>query len=353
VTRHSRSAGQPWQARGMVPRDPIPLRPDVNAIRDSAVATLVREAIVHGRNALGERITRAAVNPMATTSASAAAFSQVTAAFLATLVPYSAAADVLERGLNLRFDGSGSISLPAIALGTASFVGEGLAFPVKKFTTSPGVTLHPFKLGTITSLTGEMLRNSNAESIVKQALIDSAAPALDAALFSNAAGVPELRPPGLLNGLTPLTPAAPGAKDEAMRSDLIALASAVSVVAGKSSLAFVMHPAQAVAVNLRSLREFSYIVLPSNALAAGTVIALAVNALVSAVGEAPALDASKEAVVHEEDSTPAAIVTPLGTMASPLRSYFQTDSVGLRLKWPLSWAVRDSRGVAYLTGANW
>jgi hypothetical protein len=40
-------------------------------------------------------------------------------------------------------------------------------------------------------------------------------------------------------------------------------------------------------------------------------------------------------------------------MASPLRSYFQTDSVGLRLKWPLSWAVRDSRGVAYLTGANW
>jgi hypothetical protein len=36
-----------------------------------------------------------------------------------------------------------------------------------------------------------------------------------------------------------------------------------------------------------------------------------------------------------------------------IRSYFQTDSVGLKLRWPISWALRDPRGVAFLTGANW
>jgi hypothetical protein len=150
-----------------------------------------------------------------------------------------------------------------------------------------------------------------------------------------------------------LTPTAPGAKDEAMKTDLVALASAVSVVAGKSSIVFVMHPAQAVAVGLRSLGAFTYNVLPSNALAAGTVIALAVNALASAVGDAPALEHTTEGVVHEEDANAAAIVTPAGTMAMPVRSYFQTDSIGLKLRWPVSWTLRDVRGVAYLTGANW
>jgi hypothetical protein len=269
------------------------------------------------------------------------------------LVPFSAAADVLKRGLSLRFDGSGAISLPAISFGTATFVGEGLAFPVRQFTAEAGVTLHPFKLGTTTSLTGEMLRNNNAEAVVKQALRDSVGPSLDAVLFSNAAGVPELRPPGLLNGIAALTPSAATTKGDAMVEDLVALASAVSVVAGKSFIVFVMNPAQAIALGLRSLGAFTYDVLPSSTVTAGTVIALAVNALASAVGEAPALDASKEAVVHEEDASPAAIVTPAGTMASPLRSYFQTDSIGLRLKWPVSWALRDARAVAWMSGVTW
>jgi hypothetical protein len=42
-----------------------------------------------------------------------------------------------------------------------------------------------------------------------------------------------------------------------------------------------------------------------------------------------------------------------GVIASPLSSMFQTDSASLRMTWPLSWTLRDSRGVAWLSGANW
>jgi hypothetical protein len=329
----------------------IPLRPDMTAMRDGAVATLVREVILQGRNVLGDRVTRAAVSPTSTTSASALA--QITQAFLATLVPFSAAADLLERGLALSFGGAAAITVPAIVPTTAGFVGEGAPIPMRQYQTNPGVTLRPCKLGTLTSLTGEMMRSSNAEAIVRQALIDSVGPALDGALFSNAAEVLQLRPAGLLAGLTPLTPASPGAKDEAMKTDLVALGSAVSVVAGRSNIVFVMNVAQAIAVGLRSLGTFSYAVLPSNTVAAGTVIAVATNAIASAVESSPTIETSQEAEVHMEDASVAQIVDDAGSVARPVRSFYQTDSVGLKLRWPLSWVVRDARGVAYMTGTNW
>jgi hypothetical protein len=123
--------------------------------------------------------------------------------------------------------------------------------------------------------------------------------------------------------------------------DLAALASAAAPVAGKSSIVFVTHPTQAVAVGLRSLATFAFAVLPSSHVPAKTVIAVASNALASAIGGEPQVDVSQEAVVHSETS-PAAIVTPAGTMATPIRSFYQTDSVGLKMKWPISWAETHS-----------
>jgi hypothetical protein len=39
-----------------------------------------------------------------------------------------------------------------------------------------------------------------------------------------------------------------------------------------------------------------------------------------------------------------------GTMG-PERSVWQTDSVAVKVRWPVSWALRDPRGVAWLTPA--
>jgi Phage capsid family len=330
------------------PRQGIPLRPDWHAQRDATVGALVRSIVGYGRTALAHR---AATAPTMTTDATA--LSQATAAFLSTLVGYSAAADLLQRGIALQFDKAGSISVPGITPGESTFVAEGAPFPVRQLPTTPGATLTPFKFGTLTSLTGEMLRSASAEALIRQALIDSTGPGLDRALFSNAAAVAQTRPAGLLNGITPLTPAPAGAKTEAMNTDLIALGSAVSVVAGKSSVVFVMAAGQAIAIGLRALGAFEYAVLPSSVLAPGTVIAVAVNALASAVEGAPTIETSSEAIGHEEDATAASIVTPGGQTAHPVRSYFQTDSVSLKMRWPISWLLRDPRGVAYMTGVNW
>jgi hypothetical protein len=95
-----------------------------------------------------------------------------------------------------------------------------------------------------------------------------------------------------------------------------------------------------------------FTILVSASLPAGCVVAIAVNALVASV-ELPMIDASQQAIVHEE-TVPAAIVDiGSGVMAHPVRSSFQTDSVVLRLRWPITWALRSPAGVAVVEGATW
>ena len=138
-----------------------------------------------------------------------------------------------------------------------------------------------------------------------------------------------------------------------MVDDLSSLAAAVAPLAGNFQIAIVAAAKQAVAVALRSPKEISYPLLASAALAEGTVIAVALPVLVSAVS-VPTVDASQQAVYHEE-SVPLALSTP-GTpmvVAAPTRSVFQTDTVSLRLRQMISWAVRDSDGIAFMTGVSW
>jgi hypothetical protein len=73
---------------------------------------------------------------------------------------------------------------------------------------------------------------------------------------------------------------------------------------------------------------------------------------VSALEGTPTIDAGREATLHY-DTVPAQIVTAGGVVAAPTRSVFQTDTVALRLRWPISWALRDQRGVAFMQNVNW
>jgi hypothetical protein len=337
---------------------PIPLRPDPAALRRDAVTSLYRALVIAGKQALGDQtarssdpdaqlILKAARSPLSL--ADAPALQTVGVSFLASLTPLSAGAALLGRGISLSFDGETSIAIPSMASGEADFVAEGQPIPVKRFDTATGPRLEPYKMAALASLTGEMMRGSNAEELIRTALSQSAAAGLDKALFSNAAGVPGLKPAGLLNGITPLTATAAGA--DAMLADLSKLAAAVSGVAGNGQIAIVASAAQAVAVGLRSAREIPYSVFASAALVPGTVIAVATPCIVSAVS-VPVVDGSLHAVFHEEDNAPAAIATG-GVMAHPVRSVFQTDSVSLRLRQEVSWALRDADGLAWMSGVNW
>ena len=147
-----------------------------------------------------EYLLRAASSPAAIAAPLwAGELAHVVTIFLPSLAPLSAGVQLLARGLQLSFDGAAAVKLPLISQGQASFVGELKPIPVVQFATSAGVTLTPFKLATITTLTREIMDLSNAEAIVRQALSELVANGLDAALFSAAAGTTD-HPPGLLNG---------------------------------------------------------------------------------------------------------------------------------------------------------
>jgi hypothetical protein len=275
---------------------------------------------------------------------------QTTQAFLASLVGSYAGADVLERGLQLRWDSAASITLPTIGAIAADWVGESQPFPHKQAVTAAGPTVHPYKLGVLTSLTGEMMRSSNAEALVRQVLLESLGPALDSKLFSNAAEVLGTSPAGLLAGVTPITASTATPLTEAMAADLSALAGAVSVVAGKGSVVYVAHPTQAMAVTVRTSGAVE--VLASNSVTAKTVMAIATNAFAVALEDQPQVDASKESSFHR-DTSPLPIVGDTGTVAYPVGSVYQTDSIGLKIRWPISWTIRDSRGVAVVNNVTW
>src|SRR5262249_38102790 len=142
----------------------------------------------------------------------------------------------------------------------------------------------------------------------------SVGPAVDRVLFSANAAATD-RPAGLLNGIAALTPAAPGEKAQAIVDDLQALGLAVAGVAGNGAITLVASPDAAGALRLRLPQTVEWPVLTSAALPARTVIAVAANAIVSAVEGAPTIDASTIAEFHRE-SVPAPIVTSAGTVAT-------------------------------------
>jgi hypothetical protein len=342
---------------GMTRDLPIPLRPDRNAVHRAAVNSIFRACVVAGKQALGDQgarsgdpdaqlILKAARSPLSLNDAPA--LLTVGVSFLASLTPLSAGAALLGRGISLTFGNEAAIALPTMGSGEADFVGEGKPIPVKRFDTSVPALLEPYKLAALATLTGEMLRSTNAEAMIRTALSEAAAAGLDKALFSNAAAVADERPPGLLNGITPLTAAGAGA--DAMVSDLSKLASAVAPLSGNGGIALIASPAQAVAMALRSTRELPWSVFTSASLAPGTVIAVATPTLVSAVS-APAVDASVQTLIHEE--TVPLPINATGVPATPVRSVFQTDATSIRLRQQISWALRDADGVAYMTGVNW
>ena len=344
-------------------RQGIPLRADLGAIHRNNVATLNRACAAHAIAAMThERPERIAsgrwpddvalvplirgATALTTTASAAALVQQIIPSFITSLTPVSAAAALLDKALALRFSGeAGLIHVPTLRPPVAGFVAEGQPIPVAKGLTS-GVILEPKKIAVITTLTREIMATSplNVETMIGAALREAAAVALDLAMFSAAAAVPDVSPPGLLNGIAALTASTATPASEAMVDDLATLAGSILRVGGP--LVFIAAPEQAIAVGLRA-PSFAYPVLPSSALPAGTVIAIAGNALAAAVEVAPDIRASMEATFHEE-TAPAALMTGV-----PVRSLYQTDTLALRMILPCDWGLRSSGGVAWISAATW
>lgn len=348
-------------------------RPDPAAQREAAMGTLVRSLIAAANSKLNPQVTtetfvrrrwgdgelhgiglllRGASAPAMTSTAGwAKELAHTTQAFMEALTPLSAGADLLGRGLQLNFDGPAVISIANVTTPVADFVAQGAPIPVVSGTANVQATLELHKFAEIIVLTHEVVKSSNGEALVQQAMLNSMGPSLDRRLFDSNAAVADLRPAGLLFGKTALTPSADTDKFGAMVADLSALAAAVAPYAGNGGIIFVASARQAVPINIGLFRGLDYPLLVSSSLAAGTVIAIAQPALVSALGAAPLIDETKVATMHT-DTAPQPLASG-GTMPSPVTVTYQTDKVGWRLRWPISWALRDPNAIAFMSAVTW
>jgi hypothetical protein len=266
------------------------------------------------------------------------------------LGPTSAGAQLLLESLVLNFDRNATISAPGFVAGAsnAGFVAEGAPIPVKQLA-STAVQLTPKKLAAIGVLTREMVESSNAEQLVGDVLKRGAALALDAALFGSAAAT-AAAPAGLRNGISTTTPSAATDPLQQFYEDCANLINATSAVGSNGPFVFIGSPGRVAAMVMRFVLQPGNVnVLASNAVG-NDLVCVAPRALVCALDPEPVIESASAGTLHMEDTTPLDIVSG-GVSASPVKSMFQTESWAIKMRWPVTWAARDPRAVAWTTPA--
>jgi HK97 family phage prohead protease/HK97 family phage major capsid protein len=321
---------------------------------------------------------RAAVNPAMTTVTGWAAelVTQINADYLGLLQPQSVFPRLAAKGLALSFGRAGRINIPmrsATPTIAGSFVGEGLPIPVRRGAFTSQV-LTPKKLAVITTWTRELDSHSvpAIEGLLRDAIGEDTAIALDSVLLdSNAATV--IRPAGLLNGVAALTATALGGNAfNAIIGDLKQLMGALvtSTNGNIRSPVLLMNPADVLSASMivppntgvMPFREelargtlINVPVIDSGTVAAKTLILVDAADFVTVGAEGPTFDVSDTATIHEEDTTPAAIVggTAPGTPATPVRSLWQTDTLALRMIQRLNFTMRRTGMVSWVQNITW
>jgi HK97 family phage major capsid protein len=288
------------------------------------------------------------------------------------LTPVAVTPRLITRGMEFQFGRNGIISIPmrsATPTVAGSFVGEGAPIPVRQaaFTAQQ---LVPKKLAVISTFSREISEHSDPqiEGILREAILDDTAVAVDSVLL-DANPATAIRPAGLRNGVATLTPIA-GGGFAAVVGDVKQLAGAL-VTSTNGNLrdpVWLMSPMLELALGLTVLPNggWAFPELKSSGMFMGwpTIVSSTVTAdtlylvdaadFASASGD-PRFDVSDQATVHMEDTAPlpiSATGTP-NTVAAPVRSFWQTDTLGIRMIQQMNWLMRRAGMVAYVTGVTW
>jgi HK97 family phage major capsid protein/HK97 family phage prohead protease len=320
-------------------------------------------------------VTRAASAPALTTTTGWAA-ELVQTAFLdmlETLMPMSVYPGLSNRGPKFTFGRNGVVSIPARTTSTTvagSFVAQGAPIPVRQgaFTAT---TLTVKKMGVITSFSREMAEHSTPaiEAVLRQAIVEDTSVAIDTILL-DATAASATRPAGLRNGVTGATPTTGGGL-AALVGDVKLLAG--SLITGSNGHlrdpVWIMNPIQVLSIQFQTNatgqfifqdeiaqgRFRGYPLYQSTTVPSGTVLLLDAADFFSATGDAPVFNASDTATLHMDDTTPLALSATgaPNTVAAPIRSLYQTDSLAIRMTWDLNWAMRRTGVVAFVSSVTW
>lgn len=286
--------------------------------------------------------------------------------FLQALTPYSIYPALRSRGIGLSFDGVGTVSIPSRTAGGAGggFVAEGSPIRVGRITTA-AITMTPSKLGVIVPFSRELAKRSTPmiESLVRQAILEDTAAILDAAIIDTTASGSS-RPAGLLNGLSAAASGYGGGDYQAVIADFQELLAPFYAANAADNITVLMNPAQGLKLTMMpggdgTLGWFDRIrdrltILESTTVTANRLIALRNSDFATALGDAPEFDVSEQATIHMEDTTPLEIVSGTGpTTADPVRSLWQTGTIGVRMLMDVSWKMRRSGMVQWIDTTTW
>jgi hypothetical protein len=267
---------------------------------------------------------------------------------LAAMGPASGAAQVMQRCLVLDWNGAGSISAPGLVASAANsgFVAEGNPIPVRQLSDTAAQLL-PTKLASIAVLSREMVESSNAETLIGNTLVNSAGLALDVVFFGSGAAT-AAQPAGIRNGISTSTASASTDTFGAFFEDISTLLNSVSAVAGSGPVILVGSVGRIASASARygsiKAEGTDATVIPIASAAVGNdLIAIAPKALVAALSADPDVETVKAATLVM-DTAPVAPNTTLAT-----KSVWQTDSLAIKMRWPVSWALRNAAAVAWLT----
>ena len=290
----------------------------------------------------------------------------VNSGFLQALVGMSVYPELRSRGIGLTFDGTGTINLPRRTAGGAGggFVAEGLPIRVGRITTA-AASLTPKKMGVIIPFSRELARRStpSIEAIVRQAILEDTANVLDSALL-DATAVSSSRPAGLLNGVTAAATGYGGGDHIAVKEDFKALLAPFISANAAGNITVIMNPAQGLSIAMMDGPDnnnswFSGIasrvtIVESTYATAGRLIAIRNSDFYTATGDAPEFDINETATVHMEDTAPLEIVSGTGPATSdPVRSFFQTATIGVRMLMDVSWTMGRTGMVQWINGTSY
>jgi HK97 family phage major capsid protein/HK97 family phage prohead protease len=320
-------------------------------------------------------VQRAATAPATTTTTGWAA--ELVQTQYADLISFLFAASVYDplsnQGVRYTLGRYGQISIPvesATPTVAGSFVAEGAPIPVRQEAFTP-ITIGLKKLGVISSYTRELFEHSqpNIDTQLRDRMGRDTSVAVDTILLDNNPAT-TIRPAGLRNGVTGLTPTT-GGGFTALVADLKQLLNVLISANSLRAPVWIMNPEQALSISLTSAATavgvfpfkeeiqagtlLGYPVIKSMTVPIGMVIIVDAADFASLTGDDARFEMSDQATLHMEDTTPLAIGTP-GTppvVAAPVRSMFQTDSIALRMILPMNWIMRRTGLVGWLTGVTW
>jgi len=274
--------------------------------------------------------------------------------------------ELRNRGVGLTFDGIGTISLPRRTAGGAGggFVAEGSPIRVGRVTTA-ATSLVPKKMGVIVPFSRELAKRSTPaiEAIVRNAILEDTASILDAALLDNAA-ISTSRPAGLLNGVSAAATGYGGGDHTAVKEDFKALLAPFITANAADNITVIMNPSQGLAISMmdgptNNTNWFGPIaarvnIIESTYATAGRLIAIRNSDFYTATGDMPEFDINETATVHMEDTTPLEIVSGTGpTTADPVRSFYQTATIGVRMLMDISWIMGRPSMVQWIDGTSY